>query len=209
MPTLSATVCSRSDWPRKNAISYHGECIIRSDNDCVVVMTDSEYHKVNDPRATLREVIKAYWDDSAPLLTYVARGSDSPVRAQELLDVAVADFPDADREYDIELGGGAEGAIRVQLASNYRGFICDVDILMEGGAVKVSTDTSNFVFSGGATLREIAKTCWHESKPLLFRDEMPAPVPVQELLDIPVADLPRHSELTLEIYEKGNILYSD
>ena len=103
-------------------------------------------------------------------------------------------------------------AVCVQLASNYRGFICDVEIKFDGDNILVSTDTSNFVFPRTATLRNIARTCWQESKPLLFRNCMPAPASAHDLLDVPVVDLQQEQEqdqLMLEIHEKGNILYAD
>jgi hypothetical protein len=96
----------------------------------------------------------------------------------------------------------------IQLASNYRGFICDVDLEVHHDKVHVSTETSNYVFPHSVTLRNIAMTCWCESKPLLFLNELPAPTSAQELLDVPVAELSDvQDQLMLEIHEKGNILY--
>lgn len=98
----------------------------------------------------------------------------------------------------------------IQLFSNYRGFIGDVDLAIDGDKVHVSTETSNYVFPPSVTLRNIAMTCWCESKPLLFHNELPAPTEAEDLLDVPVTDLVRiQDQLMLEIYEKGNILYSD
>ena len=193
-------------------------------------MTESNHHfAVHNPRATLREVIHAYWYDSDPL--FIRNRPTPQSSAQELLDVAIADFPVTDppltepvaddMEYTIELrnysgdkssGGKTESKnnVCIQLASNYRGFISDVDLDMNGDNVHVSTETSNFVFPCDVTLRDIARTCWHEPKPLLFRNCRPAVTSAQDLLDVPVAELSHvQDQLMLEIHEKGNILYSD
>jgi hypothetical protein len=215
MPSFSANVHSN----RKDGVTFHDDCIISSENDCVIVMTESHRFTVHNPRATLREVIKAYWHDSDPLFTrnYPAQSS-----VQELLDVAIADFPVTgpvanDMEYTIELRNDSADKTEskrnvccIQLASNYRGFIGDVDLEIGDDAVRVSTETSNFVFPRLTTLRDIARTCWYESNPLLFRNCLPAPLAAQALLDVPATGLSEvQDQLILEIYEKGNILYKD
>jgi hypothetical protein len=98
----------------------------------------------------------------------------------------------------------------IQLASNYRGFIDDVNLEISNDAVHVSTDASNFVFQRGTTLRDIAKACWCESKPLLFRNGIPAVTPAHDLLDVSIPQLlTENQQLILEINEKGAILYKD
>jgi hypothetical protein len=100
--------------------------------------------------------------------------------------------------------------LSIQLASTYCGFIGDVEIEFQPEeCIRVSTEKSNYVFPHDATLRTIAKTCWCESKPLLFRNKLPVPTTAHELLDVPVAQLPQNDQLILEIREKGNILYKD
>ena len=184
----------------------------------IVVTAEEDHLLIDNERATLRELIKAYWGDSCDaIITNNSTGS----RVQDLLDTAIMDFPPSTStpdvtDYTIELckeGNSTNKTTKkicIQLASNYRGFICDVDLEVRGDKVHVSTETSNFVFPCDTTLRNIAKTCWHESKPLLFLNELPAPTSAQELLDVPVAELSDvQDQIMLEIYEKGNILYKD